>query len=282
MITAIKIDLTELFNEFSSMSKIDGDEMASNIVKHIARRFYESWSATAQQELKSSRKEYVNSLQIINEDKTTTAIILRGKLPNMIESGCSAFDMKEGFSKSLKKKITKDGGWYLTVPFRFAGAGSLGEDSGFAGVMPQEIYEEVKNFKASKTQDVLVDGEIKSNNVWGDRLNMSKFDLADKYKADVRPAYTSLTNESINEKSEVEYKHKSSIYEGMIKSSKQYEKANQSMYNTFRRVSSNSDKNSWINQGITAYNLAEKAMSGFDIERERDVAIDNELSRLGL
>ena len=52
------------------------------------------------------------------------------------------------------------------------------------------------------------------------------------------------------------------------------------MFNTFRRVSDSSDPNSWINQGITAYKLAEKAMQNFDKDRELDVAIDNQLANL--
>ena len=66
----------------------------------------------------------------------------------------------------------------------------------------------------------------------------------------------------------------------MVRSEKTYESANQSMFNTFRRVSDNSDPNSWVNQGITAYKLAEKAMQNFDKDRELDVAIDNQLANL--
>lgn len=281
MITGVKIDLTAFFNEFQNISQADGDEIAGNVVRHVASEFFNAWRETAKNSLSSSREQYLASLQLENESKTTTLVILHGKLPNMIESGFSGFDMKEGFAKSSNRKTTKDGGWYLTIPFRYATPGSLGESGAFAGVMPQEIYDEVKNFKPAKNSDIEVNGSIQSNQVWGDRLR--KFDLPDKYgDLGTRPAFSSLDKPALNPKSEVEYEHKSPIFEGMVKTSKQYEKANQSMYNTFRRVSSNSDDNSWIHQGITAYNLAEKTMDSFDLERHRDVAIDRQLTILGL
>jgi hypothetical protein len=46
------------------------------------------------------------------------------------------------------------------------------------------------------------------------------------------------------------YKHKSSIYEGMIRVTQFYEQVAQQHYLTFRRVSDNSDDNSWWHSGL--------------------------------
>lgn len=278
MIQAIRIDISDVLNEFN-IQPSQAETMVDEIVKHVARRFYETWQTTAAQSLKSSRKQYLQNLQLRDEGLMSMSVVLTGKLPLMIEEGCSAFDMKEGFKNSPKAHKNKNGGWYLTIPFRFAGAGSLGESELFSDVLPKEVQKVVSGLSGSKTTEIEVNGEIKGDNNWGGRL--SKFAVPEKYSEKLsRPAFSSIENKDINTKSQVAYQHKSSIYEGMVRSEKTYESANQSMFNTFRRVSDNSDPNSWINQGITAYKLAEKAMQNFDKDRELDVAIDNQLAKL--
>ena len=54
------------------------------------------------------------------------------------------------------------------------------------------------------------------------------------------------------------YIHKSNIYDGLTKIVHSYTKVNQSQYVTFRRVSNNSDSNSWIHPGFTPINLVPK------------------------
>jgi hypothetical protein len=277
MIKGINIDLTPLFAEFNVQPQ-ESNELVKTVIRHITRRFHEAWSRTAEQELSSSRKRYVESLQIHDEGGNSMSVVLHGSFPNMIESGCTAFDMKEGFAKSLKAKKTKDGGWYLTIPFRFGTPGSIGES--FSGIMPEEVYREAKKLKGSITKDVMVDGNIVSDNQWGGKLK--SLDLPEQYQQKfTRPAFSSLGNADINAKSEEAYEHKSNIYEGMVHNEKTYEKATQSTYNTFRRVSSNSAANSWIHQGIDARNIAEKALGKFDLEAETNVAVDKILTKLG-
>jgi len=275
MIQGINIDLSGVLGEYK-VDPVEADSVVKDVIKQITRSFYNVWQQTAGQELESSRKYYMQSLQVHDEGGSSMSVVLHNKLPNMIESGCSAFDMKEGFARSTKATRTKDGGWYLTIPFRFATPGSVS----FENVMPEEVYREARKLETSKTTDVEVNGGIVSDNNWGDRL--SRFDVPDRYaEKQVRPAFTALDNPALQPKSETEYQHKSSVYEGMVKSEKFYEKANQSTYNTFRRVSSNSDPSSWIHQGIDARNLAEKALEKFDIKHETGVAADTVLSRLG-
>ena len=70
-----------------------------------------------------------------------------------------------------------------------------------------------------------------------------------------------------------EYKHKSSIFEGLTKRSAAYNKVVQNTYGTFRRASENSDPDSWIHRGIKAYNLAEQAIKQTDV----DTIVENEV-----
>ncbi len=268
MIPPIKIDLSDILAEFDIPNGI-ADEMVDTIVKGVATRFYETWSVIAGRELHSSRRQYITALQLMDEGKMKAAIVLHGKLPNMIESGASAFDMKDGFEKSSKKKHTKNGGWYLTIPFRLAAPGSLGESEIFAGKLPKEVHAEIKKLTSTRS-------EFKSGVSFGESLKKSS--IPEKYRdSKSRPAFSDTETKKTFE----EYKHKSSIYEGVMESKKTYQNATQSMFNSFRRVSNNSDPNSWIHSGIRAHNLAEKAFSEFNLLHEVDILVDSQLANFG-
>src|SRR5690606_24474977 len=62
------------------------------------------WEQLAQQRLRTTRADYILGLNADNSvefpDAYTGVLTLRGKFPNMLEEGFSAFDQKEGFSKS--------------------------------------------------------------------------------------------------------------------------------------------------------------------------------------
>lgn len=174
-----------------------------------------------------------------------------------------------GFSKSDKIKYTKDGGWYLTIPFRFSTPGSLGESEAFSGVLPTAVYNEAKKMSPTQSQ---FKGSIKMGETLS-RMQVPK-EFSDPKK---RAAVSNLETQKTFE----EYEHKTSIYAGMQRSEKTYQAATQSMFNTFRRVSSKSDPNSWIHQGMRARNLAEKAFSQFNITEEVDIEVDNQLAKLG-
>ncbi|HSY75971.1 MAG TPA: hypothetical protein VK890_03895, partial [Bacteroidia bacterium] len=58
------------------------------------------------------------------------------------------------------------------------------------------------------------------------------------------------------------YIPKTSIYAGLVRTKDNA--TGMSNYNTFRRVSNNSDPRSWQHPGIPAYALMDKAMAGVD------------------
>lgn len=99
------------------------------------------WQTEAQEKLNSTRPLYLQGLQwdsIVypDEDAFSGAVVLKGKFPNMLETGFSAFDIKVGFSKSDKRITKKDGGWYLTVPMRHSTPGSFM----YGNAMPRDVY----------------------------------------------------------------------------------------------------------------------------------------------
>ncbi|UXR28856.1 hypothetical protein [Bacillus paranthracis] len=175
------------------------------------------WEQVAQQKLNTTRADYILGLNADNSlefpDAMTGILTLRGKWPNMLEEGFTSFDIKDGFAASMKKKMKKDGGWYLTVPFRHRTPNSTGSAVG-GKAMPTDIYSQARALQGNTG-----------------RLTGTE----QQY-----PAQTSWNG----------YQHKSGIYEGIQKNTKQYDKTSQNTYASFRRVSDKSDPQSWWHPGF--------------------------------
>lgn len=264
----ISFDLSDVVSEFS-LDRSQVEQISNSASKALTMEIYRNWIEAAKRDLKSTRNSYIRGLIIAEEGMANNTITLTGAFNNMIENGVGAYDMKAGFMKSSKIKYTKAGGWYLTIPFRFATPDALGENESFSGVMPQEIYDIVKNFEPSKTD---VGGNSKS----GQTLKAG--DIPSQFQAP--KARNSVINDVIN-KTFDSYSHKSSIYEGMSKSQKTYQGGSQSGYNSFRRVGNNSDPMAWIHSGLPQRNFSQQAIQNTDIDTIIDNTVDKMLSELG-
>ena len=270
MIPPIQIDLSDVAEEFALKAE-QVDELGATMVNAITDRIFQNWMAAAKQGLNSTRKAYINALQMGSNGPHQKYIMLVGQFPNMIEHGAGAFDMKLAFAKSSKKTNKKDGGWFLTVPFRHATPGALGESEIFANVMPKEIYQVVKTLSPFRSQlGIGRTGDKVPENL-GAKMIPKPFNVPL-----TRPAVTNYKTRSTYE----EYTHKSSIYEGMVRNETTYENATQSTYITFRRVSDKSDLNSWIHRGINAHNFAQKALGRTDIGNIANRVTDAYLEQL--
>lgn len=76
--------------------------------------------------------------------------------------------------------------------------------------------------------------------------------------------------------------HKAPIYQGLTKVNiASTEKEKRSGYFTWRRVSENSDPNSWWNGGIVPYKLMDKALEQAKIDVVADKVIDQFLNLMG-
>lgn len=257
----ITIDLSGLSQQFGlAASQID--MLTEQCVQTVAAAIYANWEALAKQRLQSTLPEYLNHLILVDKGRFAKQIVLTGELPNMLEQGASAFDMKEGFKKSQKVKYTipvytkkgkqvyKGGDWYLTVPFRIGTPGTLGQ-AGFTGQMPQEVYDVVRKRAAGK--------------------GLTASEIPEPYN--VPKSRDAIVNEAGNVLYG-EYQHRSSIYEGLSKRTAQYGKTTQNTYGTFRRAGANSDPLSWIHKGLAARHLAEEAVQQTDVE----TLVENEVT----
>lgn len=249
----VKIDMSGVIGSFD-LSEEEVKMFSRALVTGITNRFVSDLTAEAKLRLKQTRREYVRSINVSNINNNTTQVELIGFLPNAVEQGLDPFDQKSGFAHSPKAKIKMGGGWYLTIPYTHAWAGALGEAETFSsGTMPEEVWSVAKGL-----------GE-------GESLQAS--DLSPKYR-------TPMVRQAVMSRSRVfeEYRHKASLYQGMVRSSK----PSHAGYTTFRRVSDKSDPDSWIHTGIIARNLFQSAFNDDHILHEIDIIRDKFFGALGL
>lgn len=250
----ITIDLSGLRQQFG-ISADQVDTVTELCVNEVSALVYTNWQALAKQKLKSTLPEYLQNLHLVDKGRFAKQVILTGILPTMIENGASAFDMKEGFKKSSKVKysvpvynrkgvmVGAGGAWYISIPFRHGNPEALGQ-AGFANVMPDEVYAVAKG---KGTDESVKKSEIPA-----------PFDQQLTRGAIMVPQSTTILFDA--------YKHKNSIYEGLMKQTGVYAKVNQNTYVSFRRAGENSDPLSWIHKGFQAYRLSDEAVERTDVD----------------
>lgn len=252
----IEIDTKGLAQEFV-LSQNQIIELINSVITGITLKASERWKLIASQELGSTRDLYINSLIIGSEGPYIGYVMMVSKnpLPIMLEQGANPFDMKIGFFQSSKIKIKKGGGWYLTIPFRFATAGALGENQIFSGKLPKKIDKLVKNLAPEQSLKIKdIPKEFQTLKTRGKLLTPNK-----EFEA---------------------YTHKTSIYEG-IQKTKLPGNNRHTQYINFRRVSDKSDANSWIYPQIIAKNFKDKAIKSMDLFKEVDELVEEFLEKEG-
>ena len=270
MITVpINIDLGGLVDEFQ-MTDAQVLQMTDDVVSRIAILFTKQMENEAQKVLHKTRNRYLRAIKMVNEGWGRKAVILdmSDSLVAMLENGAEPFDMKAAMLASPKAKIGKNGKRYLTIPFRWAASGSLGESELFSFKMPVEIH---KIAKQKKVTIPIAGGGFKAPGITFNEI--PKPHDAQTSRAPISSAAGSLLFD--------EYLHRSNIYEGISKY--QDGVTGQNVYRSFRRVSENSDPLAFIHPGIKRYDIFSKALDALDVnmENEMTIAVDNALSNMG-
>jgi hypothetical protein len=253
MFPPVIIDISNTIKDFT-LSEEEVKSFSRYILASISREYMLQWEKLVDNNLKKTRSSYKAGMSYEIVDDFNAIFTMEGKgesvLGLMIEKGVSPFDIKEGFEKSSKKHIKKDGGWYLTVPFRLATSEALAESQAFSGRLPKPIEDIAKKQEHG--------------------IKVSELPNEFKMK-DLRPEIQLKGGGVIPE-----YKHKSPKFAGVIHGKK--EKHGQ--YFKFRRASDNNDnKFSWIHKGFTARNFMEKAFENMQIDKTFEVARDEFLSK---
>jgi hypothetical protein len=129
--------------------------------------------------------------------------------------------------------------------------------------MPNEVYQAVKTLPF----EIKTSGGVRT-------AGLKEEDIPEKFRDKPKKVVPIPNSKSFSI-----YQYKSSIYQGIQRQKSNVTK--QSSYVSFRRISENSDENSWIHPGFQASNLAESAMQNLNIPFEMGKAIDGYLVTFG-
>lgn len=262
----IQINSDDLVDSLGLSTK-QARDLIDYTVKEVTARFAAEWEAEAARSLRQSREEYVKNIQVVDEGYGKGSVVLFGWLPNAIEDGYSAYDMKEGLLDGPNAKTGADGSRYNTVPYRAATPNAIGESEVFANKMPQEVYDVVKAKPATQT---IAGGGKATVPLSTKELPIGHNQPKIKQVPSISPLPATWSGW---------YKHKAPIFQGLRRVTDPVTKQNR--YQTFRRVSDNSEPESWIHPGFDQKNLAEKALDNMNIERSISQSIDSFLTKIG-
>lgn len=259
------IDTRGISEQFD-LTREDVNNLIQYSVQEVASEFARLVEQNANNELSSSRRKYKDNIIVGEEGRFAATVSLVGWLPNAVESGMGAFDMKSHFRNSDKAKRSKSGGWYLTIPFRGATSDALGESDLFQFKIPKSVEQVVK----SKRQSYPTAGGGRRSR------GLRREEIPNQHQEPkIRPALSNLdTNETFEA-----YTNKTSIFEGLTR--QKDSNTGDNVYMSFRRVSDKSEPESWIHPGIQAYNLFDKAEQELNIPNTIGDAIDGFLEGLG-
>ena len=239
-------------------------DMVDYAVKEVTANFARNWEQEAMRTLKATRNLYVRNIVVVDEGYGKGAVVLTGFLPNALESGLEPFDIKFGLLNGPNARVSKDNNRYNTVPFRFAAPTSLGESEVFSGILPQEVAEVIR----AKPQDIPVAGGGRRTQ------GIRPQEIPASFREPVVRSAPKVTPQIWDD-----YRHKSSIYQGVARV--QDPVTGQQRYQSFRRVSDNSDPDAFIHPGLNPSNLADKALENTDIPSVVGRSIDNFLIQNG-
>lgn len=271
----VEIDLTDVIPDqiLAALS----EPMIVHVLDDVAASSRAKWIRLAQAELQTSRQTYIQGIQQVASDgPLERSITLLGWLPNAIENGLDAFDLRDtllGPGSSIRKPIFRavgkgrsgatmydfTGQYYAHVPIRHGTPGS----TGLAGLPMGEAYGE-RGELSRAVGGGMGPRAIMSNEraqAFGDAVYAAAKQLRSKRK--MAGGTTRAPDRLDAPQPLLKSHHKTSIYHGMVKVRKPYRNPRtqrttvQSQYQTFRTIS-DASPGGWMHPGIEPRKLSEK------------------------
>jgi hypothetical protein len=243
----VKIDLEGV--KATLIASVPHDVDRQRILKGIGAAAMHYWKKLAQQQLKSTSRDYIAGIELKETPGGGVTVELNGQLANMVEQGFSGGDMRAWMLSSPKAKQGKNGP-YLVVPFRHGTPGTSGRNVGAA--MPGPIHTAAKKLLGTLSRPgkpVSTTGG--QTTIYGKRLH---------------PGLTMRQAARQILKRKEKPWHATGIYMGMIRKEKLVKGGPQtSGYQTFRTISAkvrvdpndpNSPMKHWVHPGIKPRNIA--------------------------
>jgi hypothetical protein len=219
-----------------------GPEFEQTMLDDLGAVARAKWIRLAQTTLGSSKRDYIQGIQEVTGEGQERIIALTGWLPNAVENGLPSYDMRTTLLGGGKGHAAKDGSRYRAIPFRHSTPGSAG---GVGAPMGARMGPQGPGSLA-----VRGGMDQGSSAALGKRI----YDMAKRLRPGQRLNTASLGIPKLAPH------HKTDIYSGMRRETKQYGTATQAQYGTFRTISTKS-KEGWIHPGIQARHLAEQVQS---------------------
>lgn len=230
--------------------------VGQQVVMALCAAAQAKWQILAKQELKTTAGAYENAIQEPVIEGHVGRIMLEGTLPNLVEQGQAAYDMRwtlcwNPMAKNRKPIKDKHGatiGWYNIIPLRHGTPGTSGVN--FPAMM--DPYGPSRPMSRAATHTEIAPGQRHAQ-------AQALYQVAKRLQATIGKAWGgTLWGERLSESTlkdlgipKLREHHKSSIYAGMVKQQSAYESAIQSQYTTFRMISTRM-KSGWLHPGITA------------------------------
>jgi hypothetical protein len=223
-----------------------GPEFMETVLDDVAALARAKWIKLAQQKLSSSKRDYIDGIQAVSGSGGERQIVLAGVLPNMVERGIDAYDMRETLLGEGKGKRAADGSRYRAIPFRHSTPGGRGQ----AGAEMGSQYGPAPELSRA------LRGRMEGMS--SDRLGKAIYDQAKKLRGGRRLGRRTMVQVPGQGQMAVPKlapHHSTDIFAGMQRSRKTYARATQSKYTTFRTISDKTTEG-WIHPGITGRGLA--------------------------
>jgi hypothetical protein len=236
---------------------LPGKEDQERMVRGLGAAATAYWKNLAKRELKSATNDYVHALSSEYDNGVFRITLGEGPagregLPHMIELGFKGGDMRQWMFGGKRTKRNKKGRRYLVIPFQHGTPGTTERHVGKQ--MPPSVHEAAKKLvpTLSRPRRAAAGGPTVR---YGERLTERTPGLS-------RTAMRHLTTKK-------KPWHHSSIYRGMIREEKTFEKATQTTgYFTFRTISEDVIRGErddvgralqhWYHPGIRARHFAQK------------------------
>jgi hypothetical protein len=191
--------------------------------------------------LKNPSIKYARSIHINKIGPFQYEIVSEAEIADWIENGTEQLDMKTTHPYGPRSRVSKKGVSYLVIPFRWGTPeGRDGKRVGFRNIMPDAVYKIVKNKEKFRQTRALMTTHNEPN-FRGEQVERRNYSDA-AGKAAWGDRLTAEMNEEVTPN-----------MEGMSSMVGQNRRA--AGYFTFRVISANSPKHSWIKPATPARNV---------------------------
>jgi hypothetical protein len=235
------------------------DEVRAAMALDIATELQSRWRTLAKERLKTALSDYENGIQEAHLEGQAAVVALVGDLPNRLEHGSPAYDMRSTLlgpnvpivparSGQRGKHQSKNGGYFRSIPFRHQTPSKGGFDvqsmrhaktmgaayrgmmgDGEAEKLGKAIYAVAKTLGGSTSAPYKLTGQKTTTKTpSGKQTRLATMGP---------PKYANRLPSGLAPK--LRPHHSTDIYAGMVKAQATYKKSTQSSYMTFRTISTN-------------------------------------------